>query len=430
MKQNFFKKFPFFWGAATSSHQVEGGNRHNDWWAWEQSGRLKFPSGDACDHFRRFHEDFELIASLGHNAYRFSIEWSRIEPEEGKWDFNALATYGEMIRVLRKKNIEPIVTLHHFTNPQWFAEKGGWLLPNAADYFARYVRKVVETIGHDVNFWITINEPLIFLSHSYYLGVWPPGHHSFKDAIKVFENLLLAHIKAYQVIHWLYEAKFHHPVWVSIAKHILYSEPCRKYSLADRLTVFLRGWFFNDLFLRAAVSGFLFFPGIFCKILPFHHTLDFIGINYYSRHFVRFHGFAEEAALFGSICDETHHGSETIERNSLGWQVYAEGLYKTLIHLKKFGLPLMITENGICTQDDEQRCRFIQTHLEAVRRAQKKVPIMGYLYWSLLDNFEWDKGFDPRFGIVDVDFKTFQRKVRKSAYVLGDICRKFSHESH
>ncbi len=419
------KTLPFLWGSATSSHQVEGNNTANDWWVWEQEGKLKEPSGLACDHYNRFREDFDLIAKLGHNSHRFSLEWSRLEPSENQWNEEAFRHYEEVFKELAARKIEPVVTLHHFTNPEWFAQKGGWLNPQTPFYFVRYVNRVVKAFGKYVRFWITINEPLVYLFHAYYAGLWPPGIKSYGSSMKVFRNQVAAHMEAYRAIHRHYEAQLHRPVWVSIAKHISYFTPCREASLGDRLAVFWRNWFFNFLFIEAAISGFLFFPGVFSEFLPMRNTLDFIGINYYTRDFIRFLSWFGGEACLGSMCDKEHHKDRAQEFNMMGWEVHAEGLYHQLKRMKRYHLPVMITENGIATENDAQRVRFIQSHLDAVTRAKNEgVRVAGYFYWSLLDNFEWAHGFGPRFGIVGMDYKTQQRKIHPSAHVLSDICRK------
>jgi len=188
-------QFPdgFLWGAATSAHQVEGNNIHNDWWSWEQAGRVKEPSGIACDHYRRFAEDFDLAVSLGHNAHRLSIEWSRIEPAKGQFNDEALAHYQEVVRALRQRNLEPIVTLHHYTSPQWLSDAGGWTNTNVVDWFGRYTERIVKVLGTLVRYWVTINEPMVFVNMHYLEGVGPPGGHELKPALRVIEHLIRAH---------------------------------------------------------------------------------------------------------------------------------------------------------------------------------------------------------------------------------------------
>ena len=417
----------FLWGTATSSHQIEGNNSASDWWAWEIQGRLKEPSGLACDSYHRFPEDFEIISRLGHNAHRFSLEWSRFEPEENQWSDEAFHHYDKVFQELRARKIEPMVTLHHFTNPEWFAKKGGWLSDEPVPLFLRYVKRVVEAYGQYVRFWITINEPLVYLYHSFFAGLWPPGIKSYSAALKVFKNQLHAHISAYRIIHSYYEAHFKHRPAVSVAMHMTHFTPCNPHSLADRWAAFTRNWFVNMIFPEALASGYLFFPGLFSEFLPARNTLDFIGINYYTRDFIRYNGLFGEGAFLGTVYPiEDCTGSAAAERNVMGWEVYPEGLYGLLKSLgRRFRLPLMVTENGICAQEDSQRARFIQQHLVSLLKARSEgIPVTGYFYWSLLDNFEWAHGFGPRFGIVEVDYRTQERKVRSSAQVLSEMCRK------
>ncbi len=423
-------KLPFLWGVATSSHQVEGNNSASDWWAWEEQGRVKYPSGLACDHYHRYPEDMEIFAKLGHTAHRFSLEWSRFEPEENVWKEETFRHYEDVLKEIRARNMEPVVTLHHFTNPQWFARRGGWLEEDAVFYFERYVKQVVKALGSYVKFWITINEPLVYLFHGYLTGLWPPGHQSVGDCKKVFRNLLKAHIQAYHAIHQIYE-QTQQAVWVSIAHHMTSLAPCRSNRIEDHIIAYLRNWFSNFLFLDAAVSGFLFYPGFFCEMLPGRETLDFIGVNYYTREFIRFPGLSHLASL-GDACPKDHHLAEIKPQNSMGWEIYPEGLYSLLSKLQRYRLPVLITENGICTEKDTERSKFIQDHLGAVQQAiAQGVPIFGYLYWSGLDNFEWDSGFEPKFGIVEVQSENLERKVKDSAYVLTENCRKlFSGDSY
>lgn len=417
-------RLPFLWGTATSSHQIEGNNSSNDWWAWEQAGLLKEPSGLACDHYRRFREDFDICSKLGHNAHRFSLEWSRFEPRENEWNEEAFRHYEKVFEDLAARGIEPVVTLHHFTNPQWFSDLGGWTSPDTVRYFSRYTQRVVERYSKYVRIWMTINEPLVYLYHGFFAGLWPPGLKSFSEAMKVFRNQVAAHAESYQVIHRHYERIENKPVWVSFAAHLSHFTPCRPDSWLDRWTVWIRNWFANDAFIDAAVKGFLFFPGLFCEFLPAKQCLDFIGLNYYTRDFIRFHSFSGNGFV-GDVCPKDHHRENVKDYNMMGWEINSDGLYHVLKRLKKYKLPILVTENGVATLDDRQRVRFIQDHLEALCRAKSEgAPVAGYLYWSLLDNFEWAHGFEPRFGVVEVDYATQERKVRKSAQVLSDLCRK------
>lgn len=409
------------WGAATSAHQVEGNNLWNDWWAWEQKGKVSERSGQASDHFRLFREDFKLAHSLGHTAHRFSLEWSRLEPREGEWDEAAFRHYEEVFQALESESLEPVVTLHHFTNPAWFAEKGGWLSAGAAEKFSLYVKKVVERYNRHVRVWITFNEPLIYVYQSYLLGRWPPGEKDFGKALRVLRELLVAHAAAYKILH---ETSRNSECHVSIAHHCMALSPCRPSSLLDRLNLFLREWFINRLSYKALISGFLFFPGVFFEKLPFPRTLDFLGVNYYSRDFVRFTGFWGQNQ-FGTVCPKDHHPEPSRKFNDLGWEIYPQGLFEVVSSLKRFRLPILVTENGVSTSDDRQRLRFIRDHLGELERAREAgAEVFGYFYWSLVDNFEWAEGFKPRFGIVEVDYAVHSRRPRPSAGELRRGCEK------
>ena len=413
-------RFPdgFLWGAATSSHQVEGNNTNNDWWAWEADGRVPQRSGLACDHYRRYPEDFDLARELDHNAHRFSLEWSRIEPREGHFDDEAIAHYGRVIDALKERGIEPIVTIYHFALPRWLAARGGWENAKTEDHFERYVARVVDAYGERVRWWLTINEPVVLVYKSYLIGQWPPGKSDYPTAFKVVRHLLRAHVKAYRVIH----AK-RPDAMVSVAKHALALTACNPRSWRDRMSVRVRSYLFNELFLDALHTGWLRVPGLFWERLHQGRTLDFIGLNYYTRDFVRNTGFSLPGFI-GDACTIDHHG-HVGKRNSLGWEVFPEGLARFLRRYARFKLPILITENGVPADRDEDRWVFIFLHLWQVARAiDEGIPVLGYLYWSLLDNFEWADGYDARFGLVGVDFENgLERSIRPSARLYSAVIR-------
>lgn len=411
-------QFPerFLWGAATSAHQVEGGNTNNDWWTWEQTGHVREPSGDADDHYHRFREDFELARSLNHNAHRFSLEWSRIEPEEGRFSDEAIQHYREVIEALRARGIEPIVTIHHYTIPMWLAAKGGWENPKIEDYFLRYVERVARDYGDLVRWWITLNEPVVQVFKGWLLGQWPPGRvGDYPRALMVIRHMLRAHVKAYHAIH-----DVRADTMVSVAKHCLALTPNNPRNPFDWLSTRGRGYLFNQLFLDSLHNGRLALPGKFFERLPFGRTLDFIGINYYTRDFVKNTGFNLPGIVgtSGSIENERMVG----KRNDLGWEIYPEGLGRFLYTFRRYKLPLLITENGIPTTDEDDRWSFIFLHLWQVMRAMSAgIPVLGYLYWSLLDNYEWADGYAPKFGLIAVNRANQERVVRPSAKWLADI---------
>ncbi len=398
-------RFPkdFLWGAATSAYQVEGGNVHSDWWPWEESAG-KTRSGSACRHYELYEKDFDLARDLGHNAHRLSVEWGRIEPQEGRFSEEELQHYVDVILALRARGIEPLVTLHHFTNPIWFARSGGWESGASVGRFLRYCDAVVRALSKHVRFWITINEPTIFISHAYIFGAWPPQARSFLKAKSVTDNLVAAHVKAYRLIHRVYRDAGLPTPSVGISQYTQAYVPCVP-DLKNRFAASLRNRWFNLGFLNSIAR---------------QNAMDFIGANYYTRQLVDLKGWGI-ANLFADTCQSGHH---SVRKNSLGWDIYPEGLRDLLLELKKFGLPVIITENGICTPEDPLRWEYLRSHLKSIHRAMEEgVPVKGYLYWSLLDNFEWDKGFGPRFGLIDVDYGTQQRTVRESARKFSSVCK-------
>ena len=417
-------EFPkdFLWGADTSSHQVEGENTHNDWWQWEQNGKVKERSGKACDHWNRFREDFEIAKSLHHNAHRFSLEWSRIEPEEGKFNDQTLSHYREVIQSLEANGLEPVITLHHFTLPLWLAKQGGWLSNKTPDLFARYVHKAVETLGDGVRYWITLNEPVAYVFKGYFMGEWPPGEKSYEKTLQVLGHLLKGHVLAYDQIKEINQRLKRSPSQVGIAKHVLIFTPCSERSWKDRLSVRTRNLMFNHLFVKALIRGRVLYPGLFHIRLPKAKTLDFIGLNYYTRDFVHNEGF-RIPAIFGDICTLKHH-REVGKRNFLSWEIYPKGLYRLAKEFSQYGLPLLVTENGVCIEKDGERFEFVVSHLRQLAKAIKEgAKVIGYLYWSLLDNYEWAEGYGPRFGLVEVDYTTQSRRVRESGKQFAEICR-------
>ena len=395
-------QFPkdFLWGAATAAYQVEGDNDRADWWHWEKKSG-KENSGDACRHYELYEMDFDLAKGLCHNAHRLSIEWSRVEPENGKFSGEVLKHYIQVLKSLRSRGIEPVVTLHHFTNPAWLSDLGGWENAKSPEYFLRFVDFVVRALAGYVRIWITLNEPTIYVSNAYLFGAWPPQAKSFGRARRVERHMVAAHIKAYRLIHRIYrDGKLSKPA-VSFSQHMMALVPCTP-SLKNRLGAYLRHKWFNEGYLDTFVRA---------------KTLDFIGVNYYSRQRVDLKKWGLRN-LFADVCEKNHDPAPT---NSLGWDIYPEGLYQLLLKLKKYKLPVMITENGICTEKDKGRWAYLRAHLQSIHRAMKKgVQVTGYLYWSLMDNFEWAHGYTKRFGLVRVDYATQERRIKDSGYYYRD----------
>ncbi len=408
----------FLWGAATSSHQVEGNNSNNDWWEWEKEpghildGRH---SELACDWWNRAEEDFDLAREMGQNAHRLSLEWSRVEPREGEWDDDAIARYRQMLAGLRERGLEPMVTLHHFTNPLWLAEKGGWETEAVVPLFERYVAKVAEELGDLVELWSVLNEPNVYAILSYAGDRWPPGKQNLLLSFKVLSNMLLAHGRAYRVIHRLRPR-----AQVGIAHAVRVFDPARPNSRLDRWAASIPDRIFNRLTLIALTEGVLAFPlALNRKVSDLIDSIDFLGINYYTRDMVAFDA-GRPDELFGR---RFYAEAAEISDGDYG-EVYPEGLYRLLKRFSAYGKPIYITENGLPDEDDDQRPRFLLTHLAAMHRAiEDGVPVKGYFHWSLVDNFEWAEGWSLRFGLIALDVETQERTVRHSGQLYKEICQ-------
>lgn len=384
----------FLWGAATSAHQVEGNNIKNDWWEWEQTRPEEFRSAVACDQYNRYEEDFDLAKSLNHNAHRLSIEWSRIEPEEGKFDLEEIRHYQDVLKALKDRGLTVMLTLHHFTNPLWFAKKGGWENGKSAFYFERFVKTVVPELKDHVDLWITINEPGSLTWGSYIAAIWPPNKKSKLATVIATWNLAQAHKKAYKAIHGLIPS-----AKVGIAHNIQSFQATHKHSLLEQL-----GVIFSDL-----ATNHLFY-----LLTKGRH--DFLGINYYFHHRLEM-----DQGVIPRLLDVTDFEKDV---SDMGWEIHPEGIFDILLDFSKYKLPIYITENGIATTNDDRRARFLMAYLKEIYHAiQAGVKIKGYFHWSLLDNLELADGFEPKFGLIEVDFKTQKRTPKPSALLYADIIK-------
>lgn len=407
----------FRWGTATSSHQVEGGNINNDWWAWEEvKGHIRqgHRSGLACNWWERAEEDFDRAAALGQNAHRLSVEWSRIEPREGYFDDAAMGRYRAMLRVLRERGIEPMVTLHHFTNPLWLVEMGGWENPRVVPLFERYVARVVEGLREFCDLWCTVNEPNVVTFLGYLMGIFPPGKQDWRAASRVGRNLMRAHAVAYRRIHELQpEAR------VGFAHNVRIFDPANPRSYLDRWAARQQDRGYNESFLAAVTRGRWMLPLGLGWAWRLRHTLDWVGLNYYTRDVVAFD--RRQGRYFFA---RRFHCEDAEPLDGDYGEFYPQGMGRCLRRLATLGLPIYITENGLPDDDDDQRPRYILTHLHQVWRVlQGCHPVMGYYHWSLVDNFEWAEGWTLRFGLIELDPQTQARTLRRSAYLYRDICR-------
>jgi len=397
----------FFWGASTGGHQVEGGNV-NQWTVWELAHakeqaqtahqRLSwlpnwqdiknqaeepdnYVSGRGVEHYKRYKQDFDLIEELNLNAFRFGIEWSRIEPEEGKWDKEAIAHYKAYILELRRRRIEPFLNIWHWTTPIWFANKGGFEKKENRKYFERFVKKVADEFIEELNYIITINEPNVEASFGYLLGLHPPNQHNPWLFAKVYWNLSQAHRAAYKIL------KTKKPtLQIGIAHQLANIQAKRPHNMFDEFSTKWMRYFWNWWFLRRI-----------------RKQQDFIGINYYFSDY--YTGMLKRK-------------NPTVPLNDMGWYMEPEGLYPLMLRAwARFKKPIFITENGLADAHDQHRRWWIEESIVAMERAiSEGVDLRGYFHWSLLDNFEWQDGWWPKFGLVEVDREQdMKRTIRPSA---------------
>ena len=414
------RRFPsgFWWGTATSSHQVEGDNTRNDWWLFEQQpGRIRNGdrSGSACGWWRDAEADFDRIAGLHQNAHRLSVEWSRLEPEEGRWDDAAAARYRRMLTGLRARGIAPMLTLHHFTLPQWVAASGGWADAHIVGRFARYARRCVEWFGELVDAWVPINEPNVITGLGYLLGHHPPGLRNPLVARRTVPHLLRAHAVAYHAIH---DALPH--AAVGTAHNIRLCDPARPSSGPDRWIADAHSRFINWCWLDVldrGIGGSFLWSG---RLEECAGTMDFVGINYYTRDRLRIAPWLPQRGFARAV----HQRGEVISDYGYG-EVYPDGLRRALLEAwQRYRRPLYVTENGLPDDDDDIRPQFLYGHLAALCDAlDAGAPVRGYFHWSLLDNFEWAEGWAMKFGLIAVDPATQRRTERPSARLYAEACR-------
>lgn len=399
------KTFPegFFWGAASASYQVEGGIENNDWAKAAREGRVPV-CGRACDHYNRFESDFDLAQSLGHNAHRLSIEWSRIEPEEGVFDAREMEHYKKVVRALQARGIHPCVTLWHFTLPLWFSESGGFERKDSPEIFARYAYYVADALKDDCHHFSTMNEPIVFASNGWNRGTWPPfkrfalfdfltitnsgrqhearyekGLRPFFLYLKVVKNLARAHNLAYDAIKKTLLASD-----VSVVKHVILFRANQ--NPINKLIARFINWWWTHRFMNMV-----------------YEKCDSIGLNYYFQ------------KKFGDTA--------TYQKTDMDWDIYPEGIYDCLMMLNRYGKPLFVSEAGIADQKDDRRADYIRKQVEGTWRAiQEGVDVRGHFYWSLLDNYEWALGFEKRFGLIEINYDTLERTIRPSAFVYKEIC--------
>ncbi|MDX1662702.1 MAG: family 1 glycosylhydrolase [Candidatus Promineifilaceae bacterium] len=408
----------FRWGTATSAYQVEGNNKNSDWWQWEQQpGAILegHQSGRASDWWEKAEADLRRAAEMGTNAHRLSLEWSRIEPQPSVFDEAALERYRALLQTMHELDIEPMVTLHHFSNPQWLVEKGDFSSGIAVDYFQRYTAKVVDRLGDLVPLWITINEPLVYVFMRYIAGAFPPPQRKGWGAgARALRTLLRCHAAAYKTI------KEKQPnAQVGVAKNMIPFDPVPVGTILDRWWAGRVSWIYNDWWMEAMQDGRLRLPFGRGEIDGLAGSFDFVGVNYYTRFYTRFPKLYLQQWGPDAIVSDGNYG-----------EVYPEGLFRVIKHALRYQKPVYITENGVPDREDSLRPAFLLSHLREVWRGVSfNWPIMGYYHWSLVDNFEWDRGWTQRFGLLALDRKTGEREWRSSARLYGEICHSGSISS-
>lgn len=397
-------------GVASAATQVDGGRLDHTWNDWYEKGHIKDGSDPAVatGHWERWREDIVLMHRLGIETYRFGVEWARVEPREGEFDEEAISHIKEEIMLMLALGIKPLVTLHHFTNPMWFEEKGSWEKYENVRSFLLYVEKMVKSIGHLVNEYITINEPNVYATNGYFFGQWPPGKKSPTATIEVMSNLAAAHIKSYRLIHDMRRSMGFRNSKVSFANHLRVFEPKNHMNPANRAGAKMMESLFQGLITRAMLTGEFKKPlknngrdrrGAYC---------DFHAVNYYSR-----------STVGTAFSDGVREGCV---KNDLGWEIYPAGIVKCCEKLMAIThLPIYITENGTCDLSDSFRSRYIYDHLRAL--CSSKLPIKRYYHWCFNDNFEWVEGNFARFGIVHTDFETLERSVKRSGEFYSEIIK-------
>jgi beta-glucosidase len=377
----------FLLGAAMSAHQVEGNNTNSDWWYWEKQGKLP-QSGIACDHYNRYVEDFQIAKSIGFNSLRISIEWARIEPQDNEWNQEAIEHYRMVLKKMKELGMIRMVTLFHFTLPLWLAQKGGFETKAGMEAFTRYAWFIASNLGDEIDIWCTINEPEVYASEGYWKGKWPPFKKSPLTFLKVYKNLAKAHDNAAEAIREVLP-----DAYIGLAKNNIYYKP-HQGKLQNQFICWLANYFGSDWFLNRA-----------------YKTCDYIGLNFY---------FFRELKLGWTGIHVLNN--ESRPKSDMGWQTFPEGIYHALMNLKKYHLPVYITENGIANAYDDMRKDYIRQHLAWALKARKDgVDLRGYYYWSLTDNYEWQDGFDRLFGLVEINYATQERKIRPSAEVIKEM---------
>lgn len=417
----------FIWGTATAAHQIEGNNRNTNWGEWEMlPGRIKDGSDatNAVDGWDRSLSDVRLMKDLGVNSYRFSLAWNKIEPEKGRFDESALKHYDELIDELRRNGIEPMITLHHFTHPLWFERLGAFEKEENIAHFVDFSKLVFERYRHRVRYWVTINEPNVFVTSGYFNTVFPPGKPAPKLAAEVMKNLLKAHVSVYKTLRSLDQGANdrNRRSEIGLAISIFQFEPARRWHLGDWAIARVSSNAFNESVLGFFRDGRMNFYVPFEVDLTYDDleapaTLDFVGVNYYSHYAYRFDADFKKATQSLPVDGEA--------MTDMPYTIYTEGIYRAIADSSTLRKPIIITENGIADARDDRRERYIRESLYAVSKAIRDgYDVRGYYYWTLFDNFEWAEGYTQKFGLYAVDPATNERTLRNGSRAFVETIRR------
>jgi beta-glucosidase len=416
----------FRWGVATSAFQNEGAvaNPSSTWARWEALGHVRAGnrSGVACDWWEQAEGDFDRARDLNLNALRLSIDWARVEPTIGRFDDAALARYHMMLRALRERGLEPMACLHHFDQPVWFEDMGGFEHPGSVDLYVRFAARVIEALGDVCREWLTFNEPNVYAAVGYVTGDFPPGRRGATlAALRVQRNMARAHARAYGLIHAAVPGAF-----VSWAHHVMTFVPDRPGHAGDRWAAAWSDRLFNRPFLEVIADGRSSGPpGLRIDVPEARGTCDFLGVNLYGRRRVRFSPREWRAAFnrFAPPGPDAPRGDPGAEEKF--GEPFPQGIGALDEWLARLGKPLVITENGYADALDRVRPAVIVEALRALHRLiERGFDVRGYHHWTLVDNFEWDAGWDLRFGLYELDLATQARNVRRSGRFYGEVARR------
>jgi len=384
-------KINMLMGGATAATQIEGGDTNNNWYRFSQKNAINDGTSSirAIDHYRRFKEDIDIMAKLNFEIYRMSIEWSRIEPKPGQINYDALDHYRQELQYLKSKKIKTLVTLHHFSNPLWFEDMGGFTNKLSIKIFKSYCTLIIKELGDLINDYITFNEPNVYVYQSFINGYWPPCKKNYHKAFLVLQNMSKAHKICYELIHANNpQAK------VSIANNIRIFDPKNPNSFIDKLGAKVYKGLYNDY-----TTDLFYYEGE-------NKFYDFVGINYYTR---------------SAISAFRNSDFENVEKNDLNWEIYPKGLRRiTRDFYDKYQKEIWITENGICDNDDTKRIKYIKDHLKEIAELDF---VTRYYHWSAFDNFEWREGEEMRFGLVHIDYESGKRKIKESGYYYAGLIK-------